>query len=92
MMMIHEKYGHIYHQGISLMGMKKPLLNPATADRTGDSRNAFCGKLTINKMSSAVQTWFKARFTNAICRNSIRFHRVMSISYRKRVNIHILNG
>ena len=69
-----------YHQGISLMGIKNPLVNPATADSMGDKRRDFCGKVRMSQMSRAVQVWFRAMLTKAIWTNSSAFQRVDSTS------------
>ena len=54
------------HNGMEVMGMKNPLVNPAIADMTGDKRIAFAGKVRMSQMRSAVQVWFRATLTSAI--------------------------
>ena len=39
-----------------LMGMKNPLVKPATAERTGERRKDLWGKVIMSQMSRAVQT------------------------------------
>ena len=48
------------------MGMKNPLVNPATADNTGESRRDFFWNVRMSQMSRAVHVWFRAMLTNAI--------------------------
>jgi hypothetical protein len=45
------------------MGMKKPLENPATADMTGERRNAISGTEQMRAMRRAIQVWFRAMLT-----------------------------
>ena len=52
-------YGH----GMFLTGMKKPLVNPATLEMTGDRRIALSGKEQMRAMRRAVQVWLRAMFT-----------------------------
>ena len=62
------------------MGMKNPLVNPATADNTGASRRDFFGNVRMSEMSRAVHVWFRAMLTNAIWKNSAGSQRLDSIS------------
>ena len=64
------------------MGMKKPLVNPARADMTGERRSAFCGNVRMSQISRAVQTWLSAKFTNAIWMNSSKLQRTISTNYK----------
>ena len=52
-----------YTHGMSLTGMKKPLVNPATLEMTGDRRMALSGKEQMRAMRRAVQVWLRAMFT-----------------------------
>ena len=45
------------------MGMKNPLVKPATLDTMGEKRNALMGKAQMSAMSRAVQVWLRARLT-----------------------------
>ena len=60
------------------MGIKNPLVNPATADSTGERRMDFCGNDRMSQMSRAVQVWLRARLTNTIWRNSTASQRLSS--------------
>jgi hypothetical protein len=62
------------------MGMKKPLVNPATADNTGESRRDFFWNVRMSQMSRAVHVWFRAVLTNAIWKNSAGSQRLDSTS------------
>ena len=55
------KYSH--PQLSAPMGMKKPLVNPATAAMTGERRNALTGKAQIREISRAIQVWFRQMLT-----------------------------
>ena len=48
------------------IGMKKPLENPATAEMTGERRNAIPGREQMRAMRSAIQVWFRAILTMRI--------------------------
>ena len=54
-------------QCMSWMGMKKPLVNPATLEMTGDRRTALLGKAQIRAMSREIQAWFSEMFTTTTC-------------------------
>ena len=45
-----------YHHGISLIGMKKPAVNPVTEAMMGERRNAFFGNARIIHIRKAIQT------------------------------------
>ena len=61
-----------YAHGISLTGMKKPLVNPATLEMTGDRRTALLGKEQMRAMRRAVQVWLRAMFTTTNWPNTRR--------------------
>ena len=46
-----------------MTGMKKPLVNPATMEMTGERRIALSGKEQMRAMRRAVQVWLRAMFT-----------------------------
>ena len=81
-----SKYDFIYHHGMTLMGIKKPLVNPATADKTGERRMAFSGNVSMSQISRAVQVWLRVIFTKTIWRNSSRFQRCISTNCSNRRN------
>ena len=45
------------------MGIKKPLVNPATLEITGERRTALLGKAQMRAMSREIQAWFREIFT-----------------------------
>lgn len=47
--------------------MKKPLVNPATLEMTGERRTALVGKAQIRAMSREIQDWFREIFTTTTC-------------------------
>ena len=59
-------YIETYPHGISLMGIKKPLVNPAIAASIELIRSALRGNVRMSQIVSATQTWLRATFTNAI--------------------------
>ena len=63
--------GISYPQCRTPTGMKKPLVNPAIAETTGDRRNATSsGKPQTRAMRRAIQVWFKATLTTRTWRNT----------------------
>jgi len=49
------------------MGMKKPLVNPATLAMKEDSLKAYVGNAMRRAMRSAVQVKLRQRFTRITC-------------------------
>ena len=58
---IHEILTH--HQGILLMGIKKPLVKMKTPTMKYEGQKANLGKASIRAMSRAIQVRFRAMFT-----------------------------
>ena len=52
-----------YTHGTLMTGMKKPLVNPATMEMTGEIQIALSGKEQMRAMRRAVQVWLRAMFT-----------------------------
>ena len=53
------------------MGMKNPLVKPATLEMMGDKRKDMMGKAQMSAMSRAVQVWLRARLTVTTWPNAV---------------------
>ena len=63
-----------------LMGMKNPLVKPATLEMMGDKRKALMGKAQMRAMSRAVQVWLRARLiTITTCPNTSKLYNYYNV-------------
>ena len=59
---------------MSLMGMRYPLVNPATPETIGKRRTALSGKEQMRAIRRAVQVWLRATFTTTTCPNTRKLY------------------
>ncbi len=50
--------------------MKKPLVNPATAEMPEDTLKAVLGMAQMRAMRREIQHWLRATFTRTTCRKA----------------------